>query len=80
MELLWARNSKSKDPAVPDDRQGAYEGGAKFIQNTSRFKDKMTDEDRALWNEVEKIVQIYEANPEIKSLEKIKRDKEAARR
>lgn len=80
MELLWARNAKSKDPAVPDDRQGAYEGGAKFIQNTSRFKDKMTDEDRALWNEVEKIVQIYEANPDIKSLEKIKREKEAARR
>ncbi len=80
MKLSWDRNRTSTDPSLPSDRQGAYEGGANFINLTGRFKDKMTDEDLALWQEVEKLVKTYEANPNIKSLEEIKREKEAARK
>lgn len=80
MELLWARNQKSDNPAVPNDRQGAYEGGAKFVQNTSRFKDKMSEEDLKLWQEVEKLVQTYEANPDIKPMREINREKEAGQK
>lgn len=78
MELSWARNKSSTDPAVPSDRQGAYEGGARFIELTGRFKDKMTSADLELWQQVEKLVQTYEANPEIKSMAQIKAEKEAA--
>lgn len=80
MELLWARNQKSSDPAIPSDRQGAYVGGAKYIESTKGFKDKMTEDDLKLWLEVERLVETYVANPEIKSLEELKREKEAARR
>ena len=80
MKLSWDRNKTSADPAVPSDRQGAYEGGAKFIELTGRFKDKMTEEDLELWKEVEKLVKTYEANPAIKSMEELKREKEAARK
>lgn len=80
MRLVWDRNKKSSDPATPSDRQGAYEAGAKYIEATGRFKDKMTDDDLALWQEVEKLVKTYEADASIKSMEQIKREKEAARR
>jgi tetratricopeptide (TPR) repeat protein len=75
MELLWARNQKPENSATPPDRQGAYEGGAKFVKNTARFKDKMSEEDLQLWKDVEKLVQTYEANPEIKSMDKINSEK-----
>jgi tetratricopeptide (TPR) repeat protein len=78
MQLSWDRNKPSNDPAVPADRQGAYEGGAKYIEQTGRFKDKMIESDLELWKEVEKLVKTYEANPNIKSMEQIKREKEAA--
>ena len=79
MKLSWDRNQSSKDPAVPGDRQGAYEGGAKYIKLTGRFKDKMSDEDLELWNEVNKRMQTYEANPNIKSMAEIEREKAEAR-
>ena len=78
MELSWDRNKTSADPATPGDRQGAYEGGARFLELTGRFKDKMTPDDLELWQQVEKLVKTYEANPAIKSMEQIKREKEAA--
>jgi tetratricopeptide (TPR) repeat protein len=77
MELLWARDNKSGDPP---DRQGAYQGGAQYVQNTGRFKDKMTEEEVKLWQEVEKLVQTYEANPGIKSMRDINREKEASQK
>jgi tetratricopeptide (TPR) repeat protein len=80
MKLSWDRNSSSSDPTTPGDRQGAYEGGAKYIELTGRFKDKMVDADLELWQEVEKLVKQYEANPNIKSMEQIKIEKEAAAR
>lgn len=79
MELSWERNKPSKDTQTPADRQGAYEGGAKWIELTSRFKDKMTEADLELWKEVEALVKTYEANPGIKSMATIKREKEAAK-
>ncbi len=80
MQLSWNRNKTSSDPAVPSDRQGAYEGGARYIELTGRFKDKMIDSDLMLWQEVEKLVQTYEADPGIKSMAEIKREKEEARK
>jgi tetratricopeptide (TPR) repeat protein len=80
MELSWQRNKESTDPATPSDRQGAYEGGARFIELTGRFRDKMTESDLKLWQEVEALVQTYEANPNIKSMAQIKAEKEAAQR
>jgi tetratricopeptide (TPR) repeat protein len=80
MELSWERNKGSTDPAVPADRQGAYEGGARYIELTGRFKDKMIESDLKLWQEVEKLVETYEANPNIKSMAEIKAEKEAAQR
>jgi hypothetical protein len=77
MELLWSRNKSSADPKVPADRQGAYEGGARYIENTAPIKGKMAEDDLKLWEEVEKLVKTYEADPNIKSMAKIKAEKEA---
>lgn len=80
MQLSWDRNKPTADPRVPGDRQGAYEGGARYIELTGRFKDKMTEEDLALWKEIEQMVKTYESHPDIKTLEEIKKEKEAARK
>lgn len=80
MELSWARDRPSADPALPGDRQGAYEGGAKYLELTGRFKDKMVEADLELWQEVETLVKNYEANPAIKSMEEIRKEKEAAKK
>jgi hypothetical protein len=80
MQISWDRNKPSTQPGTPGDRQGAYEGGAKYLELTGRFKDKMVETDRELWNEVEKLVKTYEANPDIKSMEEIKKEKEAAKK
>jgi hypothetical protein len=78
MELSWQRNRTSKDPATPSDRQGAYEGGFKYIEITASLKSQMTPEELKLWQEVEELVKTYEAAPEIKSMAQIRREKEAA--
>ena len=80
LQLSWDRNLQSNDPATPGDRQGAYQGGARYIELTGRFKDKMSESDLELWKEVEKLVKTYEANPDIKSMAEIKREKEEARK
>jgi hypothetical protein len=80
MTLSWARNNPSTSPGTPSDRQGAYEGGARYIELTGRFKDKMVESDLALWQEIEKLVKTYEADANIKSVEEIKREKEAAKK
>jgi tetratricopeptide (TPR) repeat protein len=72
MELMWARNN-------PGDRQAAYEKGATFLGLTTRFKDKLTKEELSMFEGVEKLVQTYEADPEIKkmsSMEGIRRSKQ----
>jgi tetratricopeptide (TPR) repeat protein len=76
MELSYKRNRLSTDPNIPSDRQGAYEGGYNFIELTSRFKDKLTPAELELWKEVEKLTAKYVADPNVKSMEEIKKEKE----
>jgi tetratricopeptide (TPR) repeat protein len=79
MKLSWERNNPSPAARTPGDRQGAYEGGARYVELTGRFKDKMVEADLELWKEVEALVKTYEANPDIKSLEQLKKEQEAKR-
>lgn len=76
MELSWARNNP-EDPAkrIMSDRQAAYEKGAEFLSLTGRFKDKLTPSDLALWNKVQALTEVYVADPAVKSLEEIAREK-----
>jgi tetratricopeptide (TPR) repeat protein len=82
LELLWQRNLPGDGAEKVGDRQGAYNGGAKFIEATSRpeFQSKMSEEDKVLWKEVEQLVKKYESDPNIKSLAKQKKEREASRR
>jgi tetratricopeptide (TPR) repeat protein len=81
MELSWQRNLPGNGTDTEADRQGAYNGGAKYIDATGRpgVKSKMTAEELALWQEVEQLVKKYESDPGIKSLAKQKKDREAGR-
>ena len=79
MELSYARNNISPDPKIPSDRQGAYEGGYRFLELTGRFKDKLTPEELELWQEVERLTQKYVADPSVKSMEEILKEKENAK-
>ena len=73
MELSWQRNSSGdEEKDIKGDRQGAYEQGWTYIDQTRRFEEKMTDTDRKLWQEVEKLVEQYEASADVKSMAKIK--------
>ncbi len=73
MELSWQRNSPGggTDNAKAD-RQGAYEAGWTFIDQTRRFFDKMTDEEKKMWQEVEALVSEFEASPDVTSMAKLK--------
>lgn len=76
MELQHKRNKTSSDPKVPSDRQGAYEGGYKYLEITKNFKNKLSPEDLALWEKVEKLTDKYVADPNVKSMEQLKKEKE----
>ncbi len=77
MELSWQRNTPGAADR-PADRQGAYEGGARYVDLTERLKDKMSPEETGLWTEVQRLTQSYEADPHIKSMEELKRERERA--
>jgi hypothetical protein len=82
MDLSWQRNLSERTEGVKvivGDRQGAYNGGANYIDATSRpeFQSKMTDEDKVLWKEVDAMVKKYESDPSIKSLAQQKKEREA---
>lgn len=82
MELSWQRNLAERTDGgklVVGDRQGAYNGGANYIEATTRpeFQSKMTDDDKALWKEVDTLVKKFEADPSIKSLAQQKKEREA---
>ena len=77
--LSYRRNNPSADPKVPSDRQGAYEAGYNYIELTGRFKDKLTPEERVLWDKVQKLTEKYVADPAVKSMEQIQREKEAGK-
>lgn len=76
MELSYRRNKISSDPAIASDRQGAYNGGWRYLDLTGRFKDKMTPDDLAKWQVVEKLVAKYVTDPGVKSMEQLKKEEE----
>jgi tetratricopeptide (TPR) repeat protein len=78
IELSCQRNKVSSDPAIPSDRQGAYENGSRYIKKTMSFKEKMTPSDLALWSQVELKVKELESTPGIKSMAQVQREKEEA--
>ena len=80
MTLSSKRNRTSDKPGVANDRQGAYEGGYRYLELTGRFKDKMTDEEVKLWERVQKLTDQYEADPNVKSMEQVLKEKEEANR
>ena len=78
MEIFWDRNATAAN-GVPD-RQGAYNLGRSYVDLTRRIVTgddvKATDEEVAQWKEVERLVEQYVSNPEVKSKEELE---EAAR-
>lgn len=81
MELSWQRNLPGNGTDKEADRQGAYNGGAKYIEATSReqVKSKMNDKELGLWSEVDQLVKKYASDTTIKSLARQKKDREAGR-
>jgi hypothetical protein len=78
MTLSHKRNRVSDDPNGPSDRQGAYEGGYRFLELTGRFKDKMSPAEVKLWERVQKLTDQYVADPNVKSMEQVLKEKEEA--
>ena len=78
MTLSHKRNKASTGPNVTSDRQGAYEGGYRYLELTGRFKDKMTPEEVKLWERVQKLTDQYEADPNVKSMEEVLKAKAEA--
>jgi TolA-binding protein len=76
MKLSYQRNRKSDDPRVQADRQGAYNGGYRFLDLTGRFKDKMSPEEVVMWDRVQKLTDRYVADPNVKSMEQLKKEEE----
>ncbi len=79
MELSYKRNRSSDKPGVASDRQGAYNGGYQYLELTGRFKDKMSPKEVKLWEKVQKLVDKYVADPNVKSMEQILKEKEEGR-
>jgi tetratricopeptide (TPR) repeat protein len=81
MELSWQRNRPADEAKrVMSDRQAAYEKGAEYLSLTGRFKDKMSEAEVAAWNKVQALTETYVADPGVKSLEELAREKAANRR
>jgi len=64
MELNWDRNQPAEGDN-PSDRQGAYNGGMRYIMQTERLKGNFTPAELVAWEEVEALVRQYGANPSI---------------
>ena len=60
LRVLWKRNQPGDDGRM-GDRQGAVEGGRKYLNQTERFKEKMNKEDLEHRQSLEKLVEQYEA-------------------
>ena len=78
MELSHKRNKASSGPNVTSDRQGAYQRGYQYLELTGRFKDKMSPEEVKLWDRVQKLTDQYDADPNVKSMEQILKEKAEA--
>jgi tetratricopeptide (TPR) repeat protein len=76
MEIFWARNKIAAN-GVPD-RQGAYNLGRFYIDRTRRIVTgddvKASDEEIAMWKEVERLVEQYVADPSVKSKEQLEEE------
>lgn len=75
MEMLWERDAPGVD-GKPGDRQGAYNGGYSYVDSTRRIYEKMTQEEKEMWNSIEELVKEYEARPGIKSFAQQKKEAE----
>jgi tetratricopeptide (TPR) repeat protein len=82
MELFWERNQTDGSPS---DRQGAYNAGRTYLDQTRRIvlgdentPGKATNDEIRIWREVEELTKRYEANPNVKSKEQL--EAEARRR
>lgn len=82
MELFWERNRTEGEPS---DRQGAYNAGRTYLDQTRRIvigdentPGKATNDEIRMWREVEELTERYEANPNVKSKEQL--EAEARRR
>ncbi|WP_193212170.1 tetratricopeptide repeat protein [Luteolibacter marinus] len=73
MKLSWQRNNPG-DEKTKGDRQGAYEQGWTYIDQTSRFTEKMTDDERKMWNQIQSLVEEYEASADITTMDKLKEE------
>jgi len=79
MTLSYKRNRPSAPPNILSDRQSAYEGGYRYLELTGRSKERFNPADLALWQRVEKLTAQYEADPSIKSMAQIQKEKEQSR-
>lgn len=75
MELLWARNDPAVDANGTSGRQSAYLDAAIYINKTKARQDQMSTADLELWKEVEALMLQYEANPNVKALEQLEKEK-----
>lgn len=57
LRLIWERGK-------PGDRKTARDGGRGYLNRTSPLQERMSPEDRELWNEVETLVKSLEARPD----------------
>jgi len=73
MEIVWKRNDPPKEKGGKSDRQLAYQDGWNYIDATRRLLEKMSDEEKKLWSEVENLVKQYEANSQIMSMADVKK-------
>jgi tetratricopeptide (TPR) repeat protein len=79
MTLSFKRNRPSVAPNILSDRQSAYEGGYRYLELTGRSKERFNPADLALWQRVEKLTAQYEADPSIKTMAQIQKEKEQSR-
>lgn len=74
MQLSFRRNKPASEGS-PADRQAAYEAGWNYVNNTRRIVENnknIPQDEKAAWQEVEKLVTEFEASPDVKSVEQIK--------
>ena len=77
MELTWERNGEDK--SGKSDRQHAYEGGWRYVDQTKHIAVKLKkdgpQEELDLWNKVKELVLQYEASAETKTMKEILEEK-----
>ncbi|MBU6328316.1 MAG: hypothetical protein KGQ89_11840, partial [Verrucomicrobia bacterium] len=64
MQLLWQRDQTAADDK-PGDRQVAYNGGFRYLENTREQVLRMSDRDKESWAAVAELVKDFAASPGI---------------